>query len=525
MSGGISFVSPVWLLGLFPWAAVVIFLLIGRRNELRTPYVDLWRDLPAQPSARRALQIPPLPVTALLLACMFALLAAAGPRLGTSAGVTRPVTIIVDRGITMSAHLRFQMLAASVAPGIDRLLGSGPVTLCILPDGRILAADRANWAEMVSHLDPAASDTREALNWAARRALLDPDAIAILLSDREIDVADPRLVQIAPADKLDDIAIAALSVRAQPRAQAMIGVLNDSSQTQATIRVGSAYESFALPPAGERRNYFVDLDSASDIVAASIRPPTDIAADQNAWAVRCAAWPMISPRCNPPAELQRLFDVYRQARPTTADSPEVAIIGVGSEFPAGEPSVAIVTEGMKTTPLYAAVQWRDSAITHGFDWHSALLGADVTAIDPPAGFQPLVWAEGRTLVAVSANLPRRLWVGVRPIAWARTPDFVIFWAKLLDSFGGSPHYESRTIKPMETLLPGLYQRDGQEIAINAPAVHLDPALVGDWQTQLSRLAGQESAGGANIAPWMIVSALALLVVAAARSGRVTFIHA
>jgi hypothetical protein len=457
-------------------------------------------------------------VAAVLIAAMLAILAAAGPRIGSFSGTGRPATIIVDRGITMSARSRFQMLAASIAPAVERILGTGPATLCIVPDGRRIPTDLANWANEVGHIDSAASDTRDALRWAARRALTDPTAIVVLLSDRNIGITDRRLVQIAPTDRLSNVAIAALAVRAQPRPQAMVSLLNDSPLRQTVIHIGDVSTKADLPPAGASHNFFVDLDSAPASLQASIEPAGDITANSRVWVVRRAAWPTISPMCAVPAELRRIIDVYRRNRPAGEDSAAVAVVALDSQPPPDRPSAAIMTEGMATVPVTGAVQLQPSPITDGIDWNAAMRGADTSTISAPPGFQPLVWTEGRTLVASSEDLPRQVWIGFRSTAWAQTPDFVIFWAKVFDFLGGGSgvHYESRTIEPMETTLPGLYQRNGQTVAFNAPAVYLDPAQTSDWQSRLSQLAGEKSVDGENIAPWMIVIAMASLLIAAAR---------
>ena len=159
MTAGLSFASPFWLLGLVPWAAIAIYLLNGKPRDLAVPMVDFWRDLPESLRQRRGLQWPPVPVIAALVAALLAILTAAAPIAGGIKDSRRPVTIIVDRGITMSARLRFQSLATSVSSTILRELGPGPMTLCLVPDGRSMPTDRANWTELIGDVDPTAADT------------------------------------------------------------------------------------------------------------------------------------------------------------------------------------------------------------------------------------------------------------------------------------------------------------------------------------------------------------------------------
>src|SRR5438309_1422584 len=95
------FLSPIWLLGLLPWAAVVIYVLRGRFPRAAVPFLALWAGLITVAKSRRHLHRPPLFLALLLMTMLLALLAAAGPKL-RGRGSTALVTIILDRGVTMS---------------------------------------------------------------------------------------------------------------------------------------------------------------------------------------------------------------------------------------------------------------------------------------------------------------------------------------------------------------------------------------------------------------------------------------
>ena len=38
-----TWAAPLWLLGLLPWSAVVLYLLWGRRRRTDVPFLDLWQ--------------------------------------------------------------------------------------------------------------------------------------------------------------------------------------------------------------------------------------------------------------------------------------------------------------------------------------------------------------------------------------------------------------------------------------------------------------------------------------------------
>src|SRR5438552_1794249 len=99
------FSSPLWLVALLPWGAVAVWLLWGRRKRTDVPFLKLWRGPEKGERVRRSIQAPPLAVALVLWAALFALLASARPAARTTGlrgGTT--VTVILDRGITMSAR-------------------------------------------------------------------------------------------------------------------------------------------------------------------------------------------------------------------------------------------------------------------------------------------------------------------------------------------------------------------------------------------------------------------------------------
>src|SRR5215207_6043201 len=77
-----TFLSPLWLLALIPWAGVALWLLVGRNPRVAVPFIELWNDSDA-PRRRvsRALRRPPAAIVCALLAMLLALVAAAKPAL------------------------------------------------------------------------------------------------------------------------------------------------------------------------------------------------------------------------------------------------------------------------------------------------------------------------------------------------------------------------------------------------------------------------------------------------------------
>src|SRR5918992_2457512 len=100
-----SFAYPIWLVGLLPWAAVTLYLLGGRRKRINAPFLDLWQ-IPVQGRRpRRRLAAPPVALAMAILAMLLGILAAGDPGVAVATAAAAPgTTVIVDRGITMSAR-------------------------------------------------------------------------------------------------------------------------------------------------------------------------------------------------------------------------------------------------------------------------------------------------------------------------------------------------------------------------------------------------------------------------------------
>ena len=234
-----TFVAPLFLALLLPWAAVALWLMWGRHSATRVPFIELWRGSAAKPSTSRQFHPPPLAVASAIAAMFLAILAAARPVVRPA---SRPVVVmIVDRGITMSAGDR---LAGAMKQAQELLAQK-------MPGARVETVN-------VPDVERSAIDTREMLRRAVAAALVRRSGPVIVVSDQTLQ-DDPRVVQVAPAEVVENVGIVSFSIRERPSVEAMVQVRNDSGQGRAELTVDSVKRSIDLPPRGETRNYFVEL--------------------------------------------------------------------------------------------------------------------------------------------------------------------------------------------------------------------------------------------------------------------------
>lgn len=542
-SAFLSFAHPLVLLALLPWAALTLYLLTSRRRIVIVPFLPLWPSSAGLSDRPRSWQRPPVALVAALAAALVAILAAAGPR-RSALGTSRPVVIILDRGITMSARQgnvrRFQNLVDEASAAILARLGDGPTDLYVIPSGQRVNIERRDLATITFQIGPTAVDT-QAVVADAVRALANPQAIVLLVSDQKINESNDRLVQIAPSGELQNVGVSEFSVRSSPTPSAMVRIRNDSPATQAALRVGSADPvSIALPPRGKAQNYFVDLPNAPNVIEATLTPGGDIDAADRAWAVRGQGWPALAESSPLPPELQRMVEVYTRERPPSeAGRTSITITSLANPALPNQIAVDVLSDdaGATTPAPSGAPQTQSHPITAGIDFSAALTQAQLAQAQPPAGFQPLVRAGDQTVVAIRDNPARQAWIGFRSTAWAATPDFVVFWTKLFDWLGqGDGEYRSVSpqslaagwqpldsplplpqatgFAPNNGLWPGLYRRGNELLAVNAPPLAIAPAMTADWPSKLAAVAGGETASTGSLSPVLLIVALGTAVVAA-----------
>ena len=225
-----AFASPLWLLALVPWALLAAWLLRGRRRRVKVPFLGLWRGpLPLEIS-RRGWRIPPLWLSLALASLLATILAAGKPMFRTGHAGGTPLTIIVDRGISMSARelgtRRFVAVCERVDQQLRQTILPDQIRLVTVP-GETTQTSGGHWVDAIRNLPPTALDTDDARRATALDELARSDRPVLLISDQTLAISNPRLVQIAPNRAVENAGIVKLAARATPTPQVMVRVRND----------------------------------------------------------------------------------------------------------------------------------------------------------------------------------------------------------------------------------------------------------------------------------------------------------
>jgi hypothetical protein len=476
----------------------------------------------------RGPEVPPLAIAALLGAAFFAILSASEPLLIGPAGSGQAVTLIIDRGLTMSARpnggaFRFVMATASAESSIDEVCPGAKIILRLVPPVPGSSDDASSYS--AESTTPSASADPDALALAVRRALVDTPGSVVLVSDLQIPVEDPRFVQITPENALNGAGIDSLTVVGDPHPQAMVRVSNQSDSTQASLTLQSDDKQIdspiLLPPRGEAKNYFIDLPNAGAVVEATLHADGDTILNQRAWAVRRDIWPKIVAGEGIGPELRKMIDVYTHLRPSGPDSKEVTM-SVSLEPLEGEQvGAAWVLPQPDDVPLDMTQSLKvDSSpfSTEGVDWLDILSGATAARTGPSADWQPMVTVGNVVVVAARTRPVRQVWVGFQSTDFPDRPDFVVFWSQVFNWLGnaGSVYEASATAPIAGDWIPGLYvDPTGQKQALNAPPMPTQFVTGLDWRATLSNIPPQLRRGTRGIGGFLSIIALILAVVAAA----------
>ena len=441
----------------------MVYLLIGRSPRVAVPFVELWQD-PELPRPRRirSLRPPPLAIGALLAGLLLSIIAAARPVvLRASAGP--PITVILDRGGTMSGKAVLEEIEQAL---LDRF-GKGPVEFWQVP-GAIapLDTDRSHWRGIANSLPPTALDTSDLLAGTIASAMRRDDRPIVVISNQRIDRMDARLVQIPPSRMPpQNVGFVRVAARTSPTGAAMVSVRNDSDQRSARLRVRSGATAFeqelSLPPRGQQADVFIDLPGKSDeILSFELVVADDLAVDNRAWLVRQHLSAKVQSDSTVPAEVRRMAEVYARHRPPSPSAKEVFVTTQSQEI-AATTCAAIVVSGDQTAGAFRAM---DHPITREVrDWPE-----DATLAPPPGeGWQPIVTANGRPCVAVRQSPARQVWIGFDSATFARRPDFVVFWTNVFDWLAGEDEYTSEPVRPLSSE----WQRDD---AVCGPRLTADP---------------------------------------------------
>jgi hypothetical protein len=531
-----SFLAPFWLVGLLPWAAVVYWLMQRRRRPTGVPFVTLWRGPYHPPKPTRQLSRPPWAVAMLLLAMLLALLAAARPGVKDPLGRGRtPMPVIVDRGAGMSARagarleetfrdLQRGLLEAEVSP-LRRLELHG------VPEAPAKTTDVSDLTNPLP-FPLTAADTNAAVSATASRLLNETSGPVIVISDRPLAVTSDRLIQVPPSPApFRNVGIERFAARAAPQLQVMVTMAAQNWSDRIHLIISSdgtdTLTTIDAPPDGQERNVFVNVPKLGPTVEARLDVSDDTPADDRGWLLREVSSPKIEPRMALSPALQRLIESYATTRPPGEGATRVIIVGDMSE--ARDQPAVIVPPRRDGKSTSGEITVSPHPITRDVDFSS--VGDASVVTDPPAGWTPIVRRGGDLWVAVRDAPVRQVWVGFDSLDWARTPQFVVFWANVFDWLGGGggeatytasivgelgQEWTPVTTAPAQTdpkWWPGLFRRsDGAQRAVNAVVVTPGPVTQTDWRSKLSLL---REVDRLEIAPYFLLAALACVLVAAA----------
>ena len=523
------FIAPIWLFGLLPWAAVTLWLLWGRRKKEPVPFLPLWQGDVVEKRARQSVRPPPVALAMMILAMLLAVLAAAQPKVISSSGGV--VTVLVDRGATMSAkgaaRPRYVEAAARLA---DSLRGMDRIAVIDILTGERRDSDGGHWQEVIASLPRTALETSALVRPASLDELSRAAGHVVLLSDHPVDLHDPRFMQVFPRTPIRNVGIAGLAVRETPSPQVMVMVRNDSPLAAAELHVASAGQDVTrridLPATGKSLKVFVDLPRFGDVIAARLAVADDLEADNTAWLAREARPPRVELRSPVPDALRRMVEVYTKAKIPREGSPVVAVVNHSADLLPGDVGVIVEMPSLQGNAS-GELRMIDDPLTAVVDWRGAVKDAAVSA-NPPAGWKPLVSVGDRMLVAAREVPGRQVWVGFDSPQWPRSADFVVFWTNVFDWVGGAGQEFTSypvTIQGDEwkregaaptgvqaNAWPGVFRRsDGQLKAMNLK----DMRLEGIGDTGVDRVAFSIDGNrlGRNLAGLFCLVAIACVVVA------------
>lgn len=527
-----SFISPIWLTALLPWGALTLWLLQARRPRVAVPYLALWESHAARTPPRRRMQTLPWAVVLVLLSALLAILASARPAFqarGAAGGA--PITLIVDRGLSMSAkgvtEPRYVETARAMVEAMRPAERSRAIELVTVPGESPSSTTFFDCIKALSGVAPTAQDTRNVLTETIAGRLSAASGPVLVITDAPIPPRD-RLIRISPESTVRDAGIALLAAREFPAPQVMVRVRNQSGLQAAALVVScdgrSERQTVSLPPNGQVRDYFFNPPRLGMIVSAELVVQDGIPADDRAWLVREGSSPTIEAHTPISAELRRLIDAYQRSRPATDASSKLIVVGDSAQLPAAAP--AILIQSAQASPASGVMQVAQHPVTAHVAWDQMPMPLRAAG-DPPAGWTPLVSIGGRAIIAVRPDGPRQVWVGFDSPNWSTTPDFVVFWTNVFDwAGGGGASYAGHSLadwtsqwKPAEPdisepgMWPGLYRRsDGALRAFNPPDVILPPLQSSDWRRQLASL--DRTFNRVELSGALLVGAAACVVLAA-----------
>lgn len=485
------FASPLWLLALLPWGGLTLWLLWGRRQRTIVPFLQLWRGPELVTPPKAGLRRPPIFIVFAVFAGFAALLAAAGPQARPGAGGRGRLTLIIDRGWTMSGEAegktRYRQAAADAmaaladagyfdqTPAQVVVIGSdGPAT------AEVTLRDLDAWISR--SVAPSGRSTADQLAAAVRLALAEKKGAIVVLSDQPLPVEDARIVRFSPGRRGAGAAILSVSARQSPFPAVMVRVRNDGAPKEVTVVLRSggwrAEQRVSLPPAGEARNFIFSAPALGETITAAIKGFENAGPTTQFYLAKDSGNRRVEARTPLQPGLQRLLDIYARQRPPSADAMAVTIAASPGDLPAG--AAGIIVPPMVDQVAAGPIDVTGHPITRDVGWQS-LGPASRVAPAPPSGWTVLLSRGGRPLLAANGDpAARQAWVGFDMTAdFMASTDFVVFWANLLswvgqggESFAWHPLDEwdpqwhrvaDSTLARADGQWPGIYENDQKRL--------------------------------------------------------------
>lgn len=537
------FAAPLWLFGLLPWVAVLIYCLLGQRPRQDVPFLELWQDARDLKPRHRRFAVPPAAVILGLLAALSGILAASGPAWIVKTPGAREISLVIDRGVTMSARgqhqERYKESAEAVAEQLQTRFGRQISARVVVvppvvgePDSRSI--DLAEIREFLRSLPPTARDTSADINLAIRDQLTQGARVVVAITDGVV-TGDERLVRVAPSEPPANVGIRALAARQTPTTQVMVSVHNDSSLDSAVIELRSGdrrrERSITLPAAGQTQSHFFDLPSLDALIGCRIVVNDDLPADNAAVLARSRRWPRLEVVGSVGEAVLRMIDSYQRQRPADADSTTVMI---ARDLPSAGDRPAVILPPIRNAASPATTPAGLIVADHPVSAHlpaDALEGDLRVAASPPAGFEPVIRQGEKTLVAVRTE-PRQAWVGFESDLFTARPAYVVLWTNIFTWVGGGGDtFTATTVdqigdtwRLVESIAgefaprmgPGVYDRlDGSTVAVNTRPIDLRHGNAGDWRKELDAMDFRHISSRRNLGQWAVLAASGFLMLALA----------
>jgi hypothetical protein len=495
-----GFASPVWLLGLLPWAVVTLYLLPGRGTPAVVPFLGLWRGSVAI-SKRTARRWPGVGVFFALIALLLVILAAAEPAWRGRGMGDGEISIVLDRGATMALPSVSSKAFRNVIQRVGVTGERAKVHLIPVP-GEPIATTGAAWAKTAEAMQPTA--VRVQLDQVVADQMQKTRGPVLVLSDQHLGLTDKRIVQIFPETVAGTVAITSIGARPLPHPQVMVRLENHSDLRSVSVAVRSGkvtvQRDVLFPTSGQATDQFFDLPRLDETIEARVeldhqRSPwlTAYLARQSRG-VRVALDPAVDDA------VRRLAEIYGKDRPADANAQQILI----STHPAEQAGICIVESSDGKTE--SSVVLPHEVTRNVRSWPA------VGAAKMPEGFAPIVSSASDVTVAVRDGSARQVWINADLREWEKTPDFVVFFANALEWVGGNEQQYTSVLPSLGRESPGLYTlADGKQTAVNAGEFPTPSSV-----TNHTSASDQFESGGQGIslsAPTIFAALVCLLIAA------------